>query len=138
MRGQMEGSPRCDLCHRFEGRGNESSFPGHVECYSCHAHQTGQKFSACDVCHALKAEAVSFNPGLGAASTQYNFKHSSHVGKATCARCHKLAETAEGRKSDILDISTSRGQRHQSMCWGCHVQAREPVCGKCHISSLPF
>lgn len=137
MRGQMEGGPRCDLCHRFDGRGTEASFPGHVECYSCHAHQAGQKFSACDACHAVKSQAVSYSPGFGAASSQYNFKHGSHTGSATCDRCHKTTEAAEG-KSDILEISVSRGQRHQSMCWSCHVQAREPVCGKCHISSSPF
>jgi hypothetical protein len=91
------------------------------------------------VCHALKAQAISYSPGPGAALRQYNFRHGPHLGKATCDRCHKMADAAAaGRKSDILKISISRGQRHQSMCWSCHVQAREPVCSKCHISSLPF
>jgi hypothetical protein len=138
MRGQIEGAPRCDACHRFDGRGVKASFPGHAECYSCHAHQTNQKLGACDVCHALKAEAISYSPGLGAALSQYNFRHGPHLGKATCDRCHKIADAAASRRSDILEINISRGQRHQSMCWSCHVQARESVCTKCHIRSLPF
>jgi hypothetical protein len=134
-----KGEPRCQDCHRFDGAGIRTSFPKHPDCYSCHAHESGGKFANCDSCHTPKAQAVQYSAGVGEAFNLYNFKHGSHLKKADCERCHKTAEVAAGEaRSDIRQISVSRGQRHNSTCWECHVQAREPVCTKCHIASRPF
>jgi hypothetical protein len=77
---------------------------------------------------------------MGAALSLYNFKHSSHTPaaiKAGCERCHKTLDAAAENRSDILAISTARGQRHRSSCSSCHVQAKEPVCTKCHVGGPP-
>jgi hypothetical protein len=135
--------PKCDSCHRFDGRGIEASFPKHAECYSCHIHQAGEKLAGCQSCHAEPALALKYTPGVGPAFSQYNFKHGSHLRHASiqsrCERCHRLVEpTTDRTRPDILQISTARGQRHSSACWTCHVRAREPVCTKCHIGGPPL
>ncbi|HXG64744.1 MAG TPA: cytochrome c3 family protein, partial [Blastocatellia bacterium] len=138
MSGQ-EQPARCDVCHKFDSRGAQSSFPGHAECYSCHIHQAGQKFGACDVCHTEAKQAVKYSPGMGTALRLYNFRHSSsHLKAATCDRCHKLLDPGDEARLDVTQISTGRGQRHTSACWSCHKQARETACFKCHTGSLPF
>ena len=145
MKGQMDaaqmpdGAPKCTACHRFDARTVEASFPKHAECYSCHVHQPDQKLGDCRACHAKKADAVQYTAGLGTASSLYNFRHASHVKKAACDRCHQTTDSsADQPRSDVLRISTARGQRHHSDCWSCHVREREPVCTKCHVSSNPF
>ncbi len=134
-----QGLPKCDDCHKFEGAGIQASFPKHPNCFGCHAHEAGGKISACDVCHTPKAQAVAYQTGPGTALTLYNFKHGPHIKKAECSRCHQTIDVPkEEMRSDILEINVSRGQRHHSTCWTCHVQAKEPNCFKCHISSSPF
>ncbi len=136
---------KCETCHQFGNRGIQASFPEHPNCFGCHSHQAGQKFGSCDVCHVKAQMAVSFSPGTGTAARLYNFRHSnSHLKAANCDRCHKTreieaqAETDTKPPTDIMQISTARGQRHTSACWSCHSQARETVCTKCHVGSLPF
>jgi hypothetical protein len=145
MKGQMdaqkmpEGAPKCDFCHRFDDQGLKASMPGHPECYSCHNHQPNEKFGACDTCHIKKQEAMQYGATLGAAFNLYNFRHGPHLKKAACEKCHQTIEVpAEQRRSDVLEINVSRGQRHNSTCWSCHVRAKEPVCSKCHINATPF
>ena len=145
MKDQMEpekmpqGAPKCDFCHRFDGQGLKASMPGHPECYSCHNHQPTQKFAACDTCHIKKSDGMQYGTTLGAAFNLYNFKHGPHLKKAACEKCHQTIEVpAEQRRTDVLEINVSRGQRHNSACWSCHVRAKEPVCSKCHISATPF
>jgi hypothetical protein len=129
-------SLKCADCHRLE-RGLESSFPKHAECYSCHSHQSGEKLGECATCHVDRAVALKYTPGAGAAFTSYNFKHASHQNRASCDRCHRITQ-ASAKSADIQQISTARGQRHNSTCFSCHSQARETVCSKCHIGSVPF
>lgn len=145
MKGQMdadkmpEGAPRCDFCHRFDEQGLKASMPKHPECYVCHVHQPNDKFAACGACHASKPNAMQYGAMLGTAFSLYNFRHGPHLKKAACDRCHKTTEVpADQPRTDILEINTARGQRHHSTCWTCHVQAKEPVCSKCHVSALPF
>lgn len=134
-----EGAPKCGFCHRFDEAGLRASMPRHTECYSCHSHQPGEKLAACDGCHIKKSDAMQYGATLGAAFNLYNFKHGPHLKKAACEKCHQTIEVpAAGRRSDVLEINTSRGQRHHSTCWTCHVQAKEPVCSKCHVSGRPF
>jgi hypothetical protein len=145
MKGQMdsdkmpESAPRCDFCHRFDGQGLKASMPKHPECYACHAHQPNDKFAACGACHVNKANAMQYSATLGTAFSLYNFRHGPHLKKAACDRCHKTTDIpADQPRTDILEINTARGQRHHSTCWTCHVQAKEPVCSKCHIRGTPF
>lgn len=145
MKGQIDaaqmpdGAPNCAACHRFDARVVEASFPKHPECYSCHVHQPDQKLGDCRACHAKKAEAVPYSASLGTAFSLYNFRHGPHLKKAACDKCHQTTEVPAGQpRSDVLRISTARGQRHHSDCWNCHVREREPVCSKCHVSSNPF
>jgi hypothetical protein len=141
MKGQLAsgGDIKCDLCHRFDSRGVEASFPKHPECFSCHTHQAGQKLAGCTTCHTNAAASMKFNRGTGSALTLYNFRHGPHLKAASCDKCHRTTEVAAQQpRSDILQISTARGQRHTSACWSCHVQARESVCTKCHVGSRPF
>ena len=145
MKGQMDaerlpdGAPKCSFCHRFDQAGLKASMPRHPECYSCHTHQPGEKLAACDACHTKKSDAMQYDAGLGTAFSLYNFRHGPHLKKAACEKCHQTVEApANSRRSDILEISTARGQRHHSTCWTCHVQAKESVCSKCHISGRPF
>ena len=145
MKGQMDpgkmadGAVKCDICHRFDGEGLKASMPKHADCYSCHAHQPGEKLAGCAACHTRKSEGMQYDATLGTAFKLYNFKHRSHLKAAACDRCHKTVEVPPDKpRSDILDINTARGQRHHSTCWTCHVQAKESVCSKCHVSSLPF
>ncbi len=144
MKGQMdvqrmpEGAPKCDFCHRFDESGLRASMPRHPECYSCHGHQPGEKLAGCDSCHIKKSDAMQYSATLGAAFNLYNFKHGPHLKKAACEKCHQTIEAPpEQRRSDVSEINVSRGQRHHSTCWSCHVQAKEPVCSKCHISTMP-
>ena len=130
---------KCDRCHRFDSAGVNATFPAHEQCYSCHAHQAGEKLSECRVCHAETPVASKGNRGLGSAFRLYNFRHGSHINKADCSRCHKAAGTGENaQRPDIMEISTASGQRHNSACWSCHVREREAVCTKCHLGALPF
>ncbi|HXU40080.1 MAG TPA: hypothetical protein VN937_27240 [Blastocatellia bacterium] len=145
MKGQMdsdkmpESAPRCDFCHRFDEQVLKASMPKHPECYACHAHQPNDKFASCGACHVNKANAMQYGATLGTAFSLYNFRHGPHLKKAACDRCHKTTEVpADQPRSDILEINTARGQRHHSTCWTCHVQAKEPVCSKCHVSGRPF
>jgi hypothetical protein len=145
MKDQMDaqkmpgGAPRCDFCHRFDDQGLRASMPKHPECYSCHSHQPNQKFAACDACHIKKPDAMQYGATLGAAFTQYNFKHGPHIKKAACEKCHQTIDVpADQRRTDVLAINVARGQRHNSTCWSCHVRAKEPVCSRCHISGTPF
>jgi hypothetical protein len=131
----------CETCHTVEGRGINASMPSHPQCYSCHTHQKDQKLGSCDVCHTDTAIAMKYDRSVGAAYTSYNFKHGSHtpgVIRQGCDKCHGLVESpvAENR-SDILQISTARGQRHGSSCWSCHSQRKETVCSKCHLGGPP-
>jgi hypothetical protein len=113
--------------------------PKHPECYSCHAHQPGEKLAACGACHVKKSEGMQYSAALGTAFSLYNFRHGPHLKKAACDRCHKTVEVPAAQpRSDILEINVARGQRHHSTCWSCHVQAKESVCSKCHVGSLPF
>ncbi|MCI0487622.1 MAG: cytochrome c family protein [Blastocatellia bacterium] len=128
----------CNTCHKFDGRGAQASFPKHADCFSCHSHQAGQKFGECGVCHTGTAVAVKYSPGIGTALNLYNFRHSSSHLKSACDRCHKTQDPASETSVDIQQINTARGQRHKSSCWSCHQQARENVCTKCHVGSLPF
>jgi hypothetical protein len=135
-------APRCADCHRFNDRLIVASFPRHQECYRCHVHSAGQKLSGCGDCHADVASAMRVDKAPGAATRQYNFKHGSHLKQegigSNCAVCHKInASPNDVTRSDIVRGVMSRGQRHQSACWGCHAQAREPVCAKCHINGFP-
>lgn len=134
--------PRCDSCHRLERELSEVSFPRHPECYRCHIHSAGQKLGDCGDCHLEVGAAMKFDPSAGAAYRLYNFRHGSHLKQATvhsdCRVCHQMIEPlGEAPQSDIIRISTARGQRHQSACWKCHLQSREPVCTKCHLSGPP-
>jgi decaheme cytochrome c component MtrC/MtrF-like protein len=145
MKGQMdadkmpEGAPRCDFCHRFDNQGLKASMPKHPECYACHAHQPNEKFAACGACHINKPNAMQYGATLGTAFSLYNFRHGPHLKTAACDRCHKSVEVpADQPRTDILKINVDRGQRHHSTCWTCHVQAKEPVCSKCHVSGTPF
>ena len=145
MKAQMEasqmpaGAPECAACHRFDARLVQASFPKHPECYSCHIHQPGEKFGDCRGCHTKKADSLQYNASLGTAFSLYNFRHGPHMKKAACDRCHQTIEVPSGQlRSDVLRISTARGQRHHSDCFRCHVREREPVCSKCHVSSTPF
>lgn len=145
MKGQMdaekmpEGAPKCAFCHRFDEQGLKASMPKHPECYSCHIHQPGEKFAACGACHAKKSEGMQYVATLGTAFSLYNFRHGPHTKKAACDKCHKMIEVpAEQPRADILEINVARGQRHHSTCWTCHVQGKESVCSKCHVSSPPF
>jgi hypothetical protein len=145
MKGQMdagkmpEGAPKCDFCHHFDEQGLKGSMPKHPECYACHSHQPNDKFAACGACHIKKSDAMQYGETLGTAFSLYNFKHGPHLKKAACDKCHKTVEVpADQPRTDILEINTARGQRHHSTCWSCHVQAKEPVCSKCHVSALPF
>lgn len=145
MKGQMDaaqmtdGAPKCDACHRFDARVVQAGFPKHPECYSCHIHQPTEKLGDCRACHTKKADSMQYSAALGTAFSLYNFRHGPHLKKAACDKCHHAVEVAaEQPRSDVLRISTARGQRHGSECWSCHVRAREPVCSKCHISSNPF
>ncbi len=145
MKGQMdsakmpEGAPKCDFCHHFDEQGLKASMPKHPECYVCHSHQPNDKFAACGACHIKKSDAMQYGETLGTAFSLYNFKHGPHLKKAACDKCHKTIEVpADQPRTDILEINTARGQRHHSTCWSCHVQAKEPVCSKCHVSALPF
>jgi hypothetical protein len=137
---------RCDDCHRFDNRMITASFPRHEECYGCHVHSAGQKLSACGDCHVDLGSAMKFEKHPGAASSQYNFKHSAHLNqpsiKSNCAVCHKIDERQArlqdvGARSDIVRGVVTQGQRHQSACWNCHQQSREPVCAKCHLNGFP-
>jgi hypothetical protein len=139
-------APSCGDCHRFDNRMSVASFPQHQECYGCHTHQAGQKLGDCGVCHVEAKSALRFERGLGATTFQYNFKHSSHLNlagvKSNCAVCHKTNERPATPQSldarpDIVRGVVSRGQRHQSACWNCHEQSREPVCAKCHLNGFP-
>jgi hypothetical protein len=127
---------KCDSCHRLD-RGAQASFPKHPECYSCHTHQAGEKLGECSVCHTDRTLSVKYSPGFGTPTSLYNFKHGAHTGRASCDRCHGLTK-ATGKTSDILQISTARGQRHNSTCFACHSRVRETVCTKCHVGSVPF
>ena len=145
MKGQMDaaqmtaGAPDCVACHRFDARVVQASFPKHPECYSCHIHQATEKLGDCRACHAKKAEAMQYNASLGTAFSLYNFRHGAHLKKAACSKCHQAIEVPpEQPRADVLRISTARGQRHHSDCFGCHVREREPICSKCHIASNPF
>lgn len=134
--------PKCGDCHRFDDRMIAASFPRHQECYSCHVHSAGQKLSGCSDCHADLASAMRLDKALGAATHQYNFKHSSHFKQqsigSNCAACHKInASPSDAARSDIVRGAVSQGQRHQSACWNCHEQSREPVCAKCHLNGFP-
>src|SRR5262245_20519451 len=145
MKGQMDaslmpsGAPRCESCHRFDSSGLAASFPRHPDCYSCHAHQPGGKFSECGACHAKKTEAMQYSAALGPAFKLYNFRHGSHLKTASCDKCHQSTEVAARQvRADIGEINTAKGQQHHSACFRCHVNAKEPVCTKCHVGSLPF
>ena len=127
----------CASCHRFGGRGVEASFPRHAECYSCHTHQAGEKLGECATCHTERAASMTYSAG-GSAYSLYNFRHGTHVKRTTCDRCHRTSEPASKTSSDILQISTARGQRHNSTCFTCHSRAKENVCSKCHVGSVPF
>ena len=130
---------KCDTCHKFDSRGAQSSFPKHADCFSCHSHQAAQKFGECGVCHTEVARAVKYSPGIGSALNLYNFRHSSsHLKAGSCDRCHQMQDPVNETSVDIKQINTARGQRHTSSCWSCHKQARETVCTKCHVGSLPF
>jgi hypothetical protein len=134
-----EGAPKCNFCHRFDDQGLKASMPKHPDCYSCHNHQPNEKFAACGACHIKKSEGMQYGATLGTAFSLYNFKHGPHLKKVACDKCHKTVEVpADQPRTDILEINTARGQRHHSTCWNCHVQAKESVCSKCHVSSLPF
>jgi hypothetical protein len=145
MKGQMEsdkmpeGAPKCNFCHHFDEPGLKASMPKHPECYACHIHQPNDKFAACGTCHTKMPDSMRYGETLGTAFSLYNFKHGPHLKKAACDKCHKTIEVpADQPRTDILEINTARGQRHHSTCWSCHVQAKEPVCSKCHVSALPF
>ncbi|MFY9556385.1 MAG: hypothetical protein WAV47_16855 [Blastocatellia bacterium] len=134
-----EGAPRCDFCHKFDNQGLKASMPKHPECYACHSHQPSDKLAGCAACHIKKSEAMQYSASLGTAFSLYNFRHGPHLKKAACDKCHKTTEVpAEQPRTDILAINTGRGQRHHSTCWSCHAQAKESVCTKCHVNSLPF
>jgi hypothetical protein len=138
---KMEGqgvTAACNTCHQFTD-GVHSSFPNHQQCYSCHAHQPNEKLGECGVCHAEAKASLKFTKGSLPALSLYNFKHSSHTKAASCDRCHKSVEVGENQvRSDIVEISTARGQRHTSACWSCHNTKREFTCTKCHRGSIPF
>ncbi|HEY3136565.1 MAG TPA: hypothetical protein VGL29_11105 [Blastocatellia bacterium] len=145
MKGQMDaekmpdGAPKCGFCHRFDEQGLKASMPKHPECYSCHIHHPAEKLASCGACHATKPDAMQYTAALGSAFSLYNFKHGPHLKKAACDRCHRTIEVLpDERRADILEINVARGQRHHSTCWTCHVQAKESVCSKCHVSSTPF
>jgi hypothetical protein len=132
---------KCDDCHKVEGI--NASMPSHPECYKCHTHQKDQKFGACNVCHTDTKEGVTlqYSRSVGSSYTFANFKHSSHgprVIKGDCDRCHRLLDAPPApTRSDILAVSTSRGQRHNSSCFSCHSRQREVVCSKCHLGGPP-
>jgi hypothetical protein len=129
---------KCDSCHRFGGRGVEASFPRHAECYSCHTHQAGEKLGECSTCHTGASEAMKYRAGSASALSQYNFRHATHTKRTSCERCHRVTAPVSAKQADVQRMSTSRGQRHRSGCWSCHVQARESVCSKCHTGGVPF
>jgi len=132
---------RCDSCHQFDAKLIRANFPGHPQCYTCHTHQPGEKLGSCGGCHADQSVALKYNKSLGNALALYNFTHGGHFKSASidrkCEKCHRTVER-DLQHPDILQINTARGQRHTSGCWNCHVQAREPVCTKCHIKGLPL
>src|SRR5262249_615146 len=133
--------PKCEACHQFDSKLIQASFPGHPQCYSCHTHQPGEKLGGCGACHADQSVALKFSKGTGNAFSFANFTHAGHFKQASvqrnCDKCHHLVDR-DPQHPDILQISTARGQRHSSACWGCHVQAREPVCSKCHVKGPPL
>ncbi len=129
---------KCDTCHKVNGV--NATMPSHPQCYSCHTHQKGQKLGECEVCHTSPENSLKYSRSVGAAFSLYRFSHGSHTPaaiKASCDRCHRLIESPAENRSDILQISTARGQRHRSSCWTCHVQAKESVCTKCHVGGPP-
>lgn len=135
--------PKCNSCHTFDSNLLQAGFPAHPQCYSCHTHQAGEKLGSCQTCHVDRGQSMAIRKGPGTAYALYNFTHGGHFRQASidqnCEKCHHLAATAaSGNLPDIGQINTARGQRHTSACWGCHVQAREPVCTKCHRGGTPL
>jgi hypothetical protein len=135
--------PKCSDCHSFDSKFLQAGFPAHPQCYSCHSHQAGEKLATCQTCHVDRAQAMNIRKGTGPAYSLYNFTHGGHFRQASvdqhCDKCHHLAATAaSGNLPDIGQINTARGQRHSSACWSCHVQAKEPLCSKCHVHGTPL
>jgi hypothetical protein len=138
----------CGFCHAGGAGVAAKSFPAHAECYSCHAHQAGQKFGRCQDCHAATSESLVFSHAAGAAGRDYNFHHSGHTKRRdgapiACGTCHPpKAEAPKHEGSELSDIALqepARGQKHQSTCWGtCHIQKEEIRCAKCHVRGVPL
>jgi hypothetical protein len=134
---------KCEDCHKVEGNGINATMPSHPECYKCHTHQKDQKLGACNICHTDTKEGVTlqYSRSVGSAYTFANFKHGSHtprVIKGDCDKCHRVLDAAPApTRSDILAVSTARGQRHNSSCFSCHSRQREVVCSKCHLGGPP-
>jgi len=137
-----EKTPECKSCHAFDARQVVAAFPRHPECYSCHVHQSKQKLSACNSCHAFPAESMKYRKTLGDAYTAYNFTHGSHFKQPTvglrCDKCHQLQAGQNPMQADITVINTARGQRHKSLCWQCHDRRTESLCRKCHVAGPPL
>ncbi len=133
-------SAQCRDCHASPASAREPvTLPAHRECYSCHAHQPGQKKAACQDCHVAAPQAMRYSPEPAAPTKQFRFTHATHQRRKAsgspieCAECHRL-------RTDLIERpATPRGLRHKSSCWDatCHVREREAVCAKCHAQGVP-
>jgi len=133
----------CEFCHGGGTVNGPKTFPAHVECYSCHIHQAGQRLGKCRDCHAPNPESLVFSHAGGIAVKDFNFLHSGHVKRKDgssipCSECHGLI-AAGPKASDVLRIEPARGLHHTSKCWGaCHKQKEETRCQKCHVRGVPI
>lgn len=143
----------CAFCHQVKASGDEASFPGHVECASCHAKAGIQPMlsatSTGTDCHGCHNPEQMENPTLTKVrqriaphidATDYlniKFSHSDHFNARdrmpmVCATCHS-------------DVTTSKSLAEVALpnkidCVGCHetskaltAEFRMTNCQLCHV-----
>jgi hypothetical protein len=139
----------CNTCHKAIKNESEYTFPGHIECGSCHAREVT---SDCLYCHNTRPQG---NPKFVREGTpDLIFNHGQHTNNPDkklalyCANCHVTVPFSNSPKDKNLpsmwDCRDCHGGVHSReadgakwTCDTCHEQFVEGVQPRSHLASRP-
>jgi hypothetical protein len=147
----------CTFCHKFEGDGKFASFPGHVQCATCHS-KPGIKpqltadlsSEGCRGCHTPEeienpgfTETRQFTGAHATAAGKYvniEFSHTDHFKVRErfdlhCTTCHYAIPTATSIKTLALPMMLDCVQCHDS-ARAVQAQFRMSNCKTCHVEPV--
>lgn len=141
---------KCETCHLTpaDNKTARSTYPKHLECFTCHKATSVPAKGSCNECHNQDAKAQKFRTRgqINIAYDFFKFNHGKHlaVGKS-CEECHDVLQSDATTATDISRFkvipTTDVNKAHTSNCFKCHQKIAksgtpDADCNRCHVVQI--